>query len=173
VQVYVDPDPDGRGPGFIRIEERHGAPGVAVLPIRDVKIGLVTIFRRNLNRSVLEIPRGFGGEGDGPRSDAVRELQEETGILADQRELIDLGSVSPNSGILASEVKIFAVSIDPENSVGDILDRQEITSFDWYELSEVTSLILKGDLTDGFTHAALLKSALLGIVVLPTSDCRN
>jgi ADP-ribose pyrophosphatase YjhB (NUDIX family) len=154
VQVYVDPDPDGRGPGFIRIEERHGAPGVAVLPIRDVKIGLVTIFRRNLNRSVLEIPRGFGGEGDGPRSDAVRELQEETGILADQRELIDLGSVSPNS-------------------VGDILDRQEITSFDWYELSEVTSLILKGDLTDGFTHAALLKSALLGIVVLPTSDCRN
>lgn len=166
VQVYVDPDESGEGPGLIRIEERHGAPGVAVLPIRGTSIGLVRIFRRNLGRTVLEIPRGFGGESSGPRGDAVRELHEETGIEVAEEALVDLGSVAPNSGILTSEVSLFAIFVDDSTPVGNVVDIAEVDSFDWYELSEVVMLAVQGVLTDAFTHAALGAAAMRGIIHL-------
>lgn len=164
VQIYVDRDPESDGPGFVRIDEQYGAPGVAVLPIRDRSIGLCMLDRHNLQRTVLEVPRGFGDKGGGPRSDAVRELEEETGIRVTQAELIELGTVVPNSGLLSSEVELYAVLVEDETHIGEIQDVREVQSFDWYPLPDVYRWIATGELNDAFTHSALLRAALQGLV---------
>ena len=166
VQVYVDPDESGRGPGFIRIEERDGAPGVAVLPIADVHIGLVTVFRRPAGQVCREIPRGFGGEGGGPRVDALRELREETGIAAQQNDLVDLGIVFANSGLLANAVQLFAVFVD-RSGHADFSDTVEVQRFDWVPLGEVYDEIRAGRMVDSFTHVTLLRAMARGLLPPP------
>jgi 8-oxo-dGTP pyrophosphatase MutT (NUDIX family) len=166
VQVYVDPDESGRGPGFIRIEERNGAPGVAILPIADGHIGLVTVFRRPPGQVCREIPRGFGGEGGGPRVDALRELREETGIGAHENDLVDLGVVFANSGLLANAVHLFAVSVDRSGHPG-FSDTVEVQRFDWVPLVEVYDEIRAGRMEDSFTHVALLRAMARGLLPPP------
>ena len=172
VQVYVDPDPTGRGPGFIRIEERQGAPGVAVLPLLGNSVGLVSVYRRTLDKQVLEIPRGFGGEGTGPRSDATRELEEETGILIPEDALIDLGSITPNSGILSASVCLYAAVVGDDQRQTTIQDNNEVSSFEWRSIGEVMDLIRGDGLQDSFTQAALLRAAAVGLISLgaPSRD---
>jgi 8-oxo-dGTP pyrophosphatase MutT (NUDIX family) len=162
IQVYIDPDdnpdPTRRGPGYVRIEERYGAPGVAVLPLAGDHIGMVEVFRRPPGVLALEIPRGFGGEGNGPRSDAVRELREETGLLVTEAELIDMGTIFPNSGILAAEVALFAVVL-PAPVETEALDHNEINSFQWMPRRQLIDGLVTGTIKDAFTHAAVLRAA--------------
>ena len=61
-----------------------------------------SLLRRLIGATVLEIRRGFGGEGTGPRSDAVRELREETGLAVAEDILHDLGTVAPNGSLLTA-----------------------------------------------------------------------
>ncbi|MDX6309831.1 MAG: ADP-ribose pyrophosphatase [Nocardioidaceae bacterium] len=164
VQVYVDPDPAGQGPGYIRIVERYGARGVAILPISGDRLGLVTVYRRLLQRSCLEIPRGFGGEGTGPLSDAVRELHEVTGLVADESSLIPLGALSPNSGLLASEVLLYAAMVPKGGAKTEVVDTDEVTDFDWYGIEEVLGRISSGGIVDAFTLASVLRATLLGLL---------
>ncbi len=166
VQVYVDPDESGRGPGFIRIEEREGASGVAVLPIGDDHIGLVTVFRRPPGRLCREIPRGFGGEGGGPQGDALRELEEETGIVATEADLVDLGVVLANSGLLANQVQLYAVRVDRSDH-GPYSDTVEVQSFQWVPLADLYAEIAAGRLEDSFTHVALLRAVARGLLPPP------
>ena len=163
VQVHVDPDPTGKGPGFIRIEERGGAPGVAVLPIHGGHVGLVNVYRRPLRRMCLEIPRGFGGEGSGPRSDAVRELWEETGLTVAEEDLVPLGAVHPNSGILNSEIRLYAAVVGDPDGVG-VQDLAEVQKFEWYAAETVAALIVADEIRDGFTIAAMFRAAHRGLI---------
>lgn len=166
VQVYIDPDPSGRGPGFVRIEERYGAVGAAILPIWGTKIGLVRVFRRTADEMMLEIPRGFGGESSGTRGDAARELWEETGILVDRSDLIELGFVRANTGILGSKVAVFAAIVEKFVPV-EVPDAEEVSGFEWFEFEDVLSMVATSELVDAFTCTAILK-AVSRKLVLPT-----
>ncbi len=165
VQVYIDPDDSGSGPGFVRIEERHGAPGVVVLALWQQHVGMVHVFRRAMGKMFLELPRGFGGEGSGPRSDAVRELWEETGIRVEERDLIDLGAVYPNSGISSSAVSMFAVEVQVDVR-DEIPDSVEVGHFSWVAANVVRDLIVRDVIRDSFTHAAVLRGVMHGLVRL-------
>jgi ADP-ribose pyrophosphatase len=164
VQIYVDPDPAG-GPGFLRIEERFGAPGVGVLPISRDGVGLVSVYRRPLGISVLEIPRGFGGEGTGPRSDAVRELWEETGLSVAEEDLVDLGEVHPNSGLLAARVRLFVANIH-DSKEAEVHDPDEIEAFRWISTADIKGMIVENVLKDGFTLVAIFRACLRGLLTL-------
>ena len=66
---------------------RH--PGaVAVLIVDDGKMIVVDQYRKPLGRNQVEIPAGKLDPGEDPRSAAARELQEETGYLAESLKLI-------------------------------------------------------------------------------------
>jgi ADP-ribose pyrophosphatase len=169
VQVFIDPDdnPDlpRRGPGFIRIEERHGAPGVAILPIAEDQIGIVTVYRKAIAAESFEIPRGFGGEGGGPRADATRELREETGLEIKEAALVDLGSVHPNTGLLSGEVALFAAPF-PQVIDTRPIDSAEILKFEWMALETVLRLIDSNLIRDAFTQVALLRAVRRGLIRL-------
>lgn len=82
--------------------------GVAVLPILDARVGLLRIFRHPIDDYSWEIPRGFIEPGEDDKTSALRELEEETGLLCGQQDLVALGCVTPEAGILAARLSCYA-----------------------------------------------------------------
>jgi len=111
LSVYLDELEGGPGGTFVRIVESDGRPGVAVLPLRGNQIGRVWVFRPAVSDWCLEIPRGFGESHD-PRDDAARELAEETGVRVAPADLVPLGRMQANTGLLASPVHLFLALVD-------------------------------------------------------------
>ena len=119
--------------------------GVAVLPICDGKIGLIKAFRHAIQGDSWEIPRGFIEEGETAPISALRELEEETGLYCDPREIKLLGFVTPDAGILAARVEVYvamsckrirmyapaelghrAFHLFDNADIGDLISRSEI-----------------------------------------------
>lgn len=166
LSVYLDELEGGPGGTFVRIVESDGRPGVAVLPLRGNQIGRVWVFRPAVSDWCLEIPRGFGESHD-PRDDAARELAEETGVRVAPADLVPLGRMQANTGLLASPVHLFLALVD-ERSVGGPADLGEVASVEWTPVAELFAATREGRVHDGFTQAALLRAALAGL--LPHAD---
>jgi len=164
VQVFIDPDPSGRGPGYIRITEKWGTPGVVVLPIlQRHRLGLVQVFRHPVGRLCWEAPRGFGEAGSTPSANALRELVEETGFVPTVHELVHLGQVLHNAGIAESVVDIYAVDFQSAPP-GEPLDSREISGFRWFDVAEVEQMISEGVIQDSFTIVSLFHAMSAGLV---------
>jgi 8-oxo-dGTP pyrophosphatase MutT (NUDIX family) len=82
--------------------------GVAVLPICEGKIGLIKAYRHAIQGESWEIPRGFIEKDESVPASALRELEEETGLSCDPGEIKFLGFVTPDAGILAARVQVYA-----------------------------------------------------------------
>lgn len=82
--------------------------GVAVLPIIDGKFGLLKIYRHAVQNICWEIPRGFIEPGESEAVSALRELTEETGLVCDVSDIDSLGFVTPDAGVLAARVHLYA-----------------------------------------------------------------
>jgi hypothetical protein len=77
--------------------------------------------------------------------------------------LIDLGTIYPNSGLLASEVQLFAVVADSAVSFQSSAE-SESTEFQWFPLSDVLAMVNSGEIGDAFTMCALLRAAGRGLL---------
>ena len=75
------------------IVEHHG--GAGVVAVRDGEVCLVRQYRIALGQVTLEIPAGKLEEGEDPLDAAVRELEEETGLVAESLELVAKAWGSP------------------------------------------------------------------------------
>jgi len=82
--------------------------GVAILPICEGEIGLLKVYRHAIRGDSWEIPRGFIEEGESDLTSALRELEEETGLACEHDQIKSLGFVTPDAGILAARVHLFA-----------------------------------------------------------------
>ncbi len=159
--------PDGRIGNYNRVVEGQGYPGVAILFMAQRRICLVKQYRYPIQKSLWEIPRGFG-ESEDSVLDAIRELCEETGVDAkllmhSDVKFLDLGEVHPNSGLLASKVRLFGVVSDvsiPTNSQAS----REVANVGWFPVEWVFSKIAQSEITDSFTMAAILKMNLLKLL---------
>jgi len=153
IRVYFDDVSDGERLGsYTRIVEGEGRPGVVVLPTTHERVGLVRLYRYPIDEVVWELPRGFG-EGPASPEDAVRELYEETGWTA--KELISLGSLHSNSGLLASTTHLYLARVDeqqPAATDGETLEAR------WFETAEVQAMAADGRIRDAFTLAALYRA---------------
>ena len=79
--------------------------GVAVLPIIANKIGLMRVWRHQLNKFMWQSPAGFVEQGTNAEENAQRELKEETGFRA--MKLIDLGRFCTDSGLVDGFINLF------------------------------------------------------------------
>lgn len=130
---------------------------VAVLPIHDGKVIMVTQFRYAVSTPLLEIPAGRIEKGEKPEQAAQRELKEETGYFA--KDLIFLGYFFPSPGVLTERIYLYlAKDLVPMEADPDHGERITITEF---EYNDIYGRIKAGICPDMKTTLAFLLAANL------------
>ena len=100
-QVYERED----GKRFVRDIVNPGEAAV-ILPIdENDNVVFVKQYREAIGQMCLELPVGMVDEGEDPIETAKRELQEETGLIAETVE--HLKSVYPSAGYTSERIHIF------------------------------------------------------------------
>ncbi|MFC5145860.1 NUDIX hydrolase [Streptomyces aureoversilis] len=151
----------GGAPGlYVRMLSTVASPGAVVLPLTPAgEVVLVEHYRHATRSWHWEVPRGMGAPGATGAENAVRELAEEIG--ADATELISLGHMHPDSGLIADRVELFAARIDgfgsPETSEGI----RRIVPRPWPEVAE---MVATGEIACGFTIAVITRALLNGLL---------
>jgi ADP-ribose pyrophosphatase len=130
--------------------------GVGVLPVHpDGTVSLIRQLRPAVDSFMLELPAGRLDPGEEPAQCGLRELAEETGIIAGKLE--SLGIIHPSPGVFDEVVHLFLATEltqgepDPEH-YEDI----EVANL---PLQKAVRMAIEGEITDGKTAMALFRAA--------------
>ncbi len=139
----------------VRREVVEHPGGVAILPIDENGIcTMVRQFRYPFGRMMLEVPAGKLEYGEDHRECAVRELSEETGYTAE--ELIYLGGVCTSPGFSTEVLHLYlARGLHPGKNHPD---ENEFLNVEKYRLSELSRMVMAGEIQDAKTEIAVLKA---------------
>ena len=117
----------------------------------EKKILLIRQFRFGSQNIELEIPGGCIDPGEDPLEGARRELEEETGYVAD--EFIPIGQVDANPAVQTNKCYTFlAKNIMPKGKLN--LDPNEIISMEFAGVDQVKEYIKSGQITNTYIIAA-------------------
>lgn len=139
----------------------YGLSGAVVVPILNGDhIVCVRQFRRSVERTTLELPRGGTEPCDkNGRDIAARELLEETGYqVSNAQDFIELGNILPDTGVLAITVPAYIARFTDADKVSGFDD--EIESIELIPFDRISSYILSGEIECGISQAALLRALL-------------
>lgn len=145
---------DARGKALARDVVRHPG-GVAVLPVHDGIVWLVSQYRTAVEQRVLEIPAGKLDPLDThlPTA-ALRELAEEVGAAA--TEVIHLTTMFPSPGYTDEVIHVFAATGltfgDRRPDGAEELNAEMVS----LSLDEALHRIETGEINDSKTQLALL-----------------
>ncbi|MBO4572211.1 MAG: NUDIX hydrolase [Clostridia bacterium] len=149
VKKYTVELPDGTS-AFREEVEHHG--GACVLAVYKGNVCFVRQYRLSLKRETLEIPAGKLEKGEDPLSAAMRELTEETGLVAENME--KLFSVCPSTGYVNECIHIYYATGLKEGT--QRLDTGEFLNVVYIPVEECFSLVESGKIADAKTLIALL-----------------
>lgn len=139
--------------GFFWVHEPRAMNGAVILPVLpDGSMVLVEVFRPAQGEVCLELPRGYGDDGEDSIDCAVRELREETNFVASRNDCRILGNVRPNSAILSARVDVVQVNVSGD--VGQGRSGDEVSLVRIVDQPQFAELIASGAIADGFTLAA-------------------
>lgn len=128
--------------------------GVGVLALDDEGRALmVRQYRKGAEREMLEIPAGKLEKGEDPAECGRRELEEETGYLADSLEF--LGEIFPTPGYCSEKITLYYAA--GLHKTAQRLDEGEFLRVCSYTLEELRQKIMSNELTDAKTIVAVLK----------------
>lgn len=146
-----------------------GKDGIyGVIRFKNTAIGIVPLdtegntwivgqFRYPINEYSWEIPEGGGNKSNDPLESAKRELQEETGIIAKQWEMVQKvhlsNSASDEVGLIYLARELTFTESSPEETEELVVKKIPVT--------ELIELVEKGKITDGLTVIAALKLKVL------------
>lgn len=142
--------PTGEEITFATVEH----PGYAmIVPIlADGRVVMERVYRHSLGATLLECPAG-GLDGESPAVAARRELEEETGYLADKFE--PLGSYYGSSGMSNEQFHLFlAHDVTADGTIS--LESTEEIEVELIPLAELVDMALRAQLTDGPSALAIL-----------------
>ena len=128
-------------------------PGAcAIIPFIDNDtIILIEQFRKAINSSLLEIPAGKLEKGEDIAVCAARELEEETGYIADTIDY--LGKIALAPGYCDEYIHIYkatGLTLKEKHC-----DDDEFTIVKEFKLSDVKSMVKNGEIVDSKTICAL------------------
>ena len=132
---------------------------VGIVPLTDDgKVIMERQFRYPLRRVVTEIPAGkLDSKTEDRLSAAKRELEEETGLVAD--EWILLGDYIPAAAYCDEVITLYMAKGLHQGARN--LDEDEFLNIEAIALEELVEDIMQGKIADGKSQAALLKAYLL------------
>jgi 8-oxo-dGTP pyrophosphatase MutT (NUDIX family) len=84
-----------------------GVSGVCVLPEADGRIGLMRVWRHHFEEEIWQAPAGFAEPGETVAETARRELREEVGLDCADADLVSLGLMIPDAGIIQAKVALY------------------------------------------------------------------
>ena len=148
-------DPLGRDGSYSVIDKPDEA--VAIIPIDEKdNIYLIRLWRYPLDSESLEIPMGRC-DGQNHREAAIRELQEETGLIS--KKLTYLGYTHPISGLSGQKSHTYLAQdlILTENHEKEEEGIEEVIKM---PLKKVLEMIKNDEMKDGETITAILKTLL-------------
>lgn len=136
---------------------------VIVVPVQDGMVHLVQQYRYPVGGRYWEFPQGSSEAGDegSPVDAARRELEEETGLVAD--ELTEVGRLFPLYGTVTQSCRIFlATKLRPGRARLDREEQDLVARA--FLLSDVQSMILDGTIADSGTVASFGLLRLKGLI---------
>ena len=130
---------------------RHpGSTGIVPLS-EDGKVVMTLQYRHAVGEYLLEIPAGTIDAGESPLACARRELEEETGFVAE--EFIQIAAVHILPAYSDEKIYVYlARGLTPSTQN---LDQDEILQVMHYPLDELMRLVQEGAITDALTLLAL------------------
>ena len=140
--------PDGKPCSREFIE--HGG-GACVLYVKDGKVLLVRQYRYPYAESIYEIPAGKLDKGEEPIKTAIRELEEEGGLVADELKLLYV--MYPSPGYTNEKIYIYQALSAHETEAR--LDEGEYLDAEYVDLERVKEMLANGEICDGKTIIAL------------------
>jgi 8-oxo-dGTP pyrophosphatase MutT (NUDIX family) len=147
--------PDGQ-PGIYGVVHFKNR-AVGVLPVdEEGRVWLVGQYRYPLDAYSWEIPEGGCPESETPEETALRELREETGLVAGKLELVATSHLSNSvSDELAYLFRATELTEGPHEPEG--CERIEVRRLAW---GEAWAMVRRGEITDSMSVIALLHEAV-------------
>jgi 8-oxo-dGTP pyrophosphatase MutT (NUDIX family) len=140
---------DGKPGTYGYLESKDG---VNIVPINDTgEVCMVRSFRYPTQSWGWEFPAG-GGEGQEAEVAARRELEEETGLLADDLEMIGK-TVVCNGFMTEWQQNFIARGVRSEGHQN--LEGEAITTVQFFTFEEIEAMIDSGEVNDNQTITAL------------------
>ncbi len=154
VKLFVDEVELPNGKKATREIVRH--PGaVCVIPVdEDENVIMVKQFRYPYSEVLLEIPAGKLEPNEEPYDAVKRELEEESGVVADNVEFI--GMMYTTVAILDEKIRMYLATgltykkAHPDD--GEFLEVEKIP------LKELINMVMEGKIPDAKTQIAILKA---------------
>ncbi len=143
--------PDGSARDYFTV--RHPGAVAVVAADQQGRVLMVRQHRQAVDVNLLELPAGKLDAGEEPELCAQRELEEETGYVCDNLDLLTSYYTSP--GFTDEKVWVFAGTglrrvADPPGADGG-----EPLSIDWLEKEQALAAIFDGRIVDGKTIVGL------------------
>lgn len=134
------------------VVEHNGGVCVAALT-EDDELLFVRQFRYPYMEVIPELPAGKLELGEDPFESGKRELEEETGYVA--QEYRDMGKFYPSPGYCGEIIHLYAAKdLTPTHQH---LDEDEFLSVEKIPLNEAFEMVLENKIRDGKTQALVMK----------------
>ncbi|OZG61773.1 NUDIX domain-containing protein [Bifidobacterium lemurum] len=127
--------------------------GAVCIAVRNGEILLARHWRATTGDFEWEFPRGMGETGEQPETTAARELQEETGILANLDHVRILNIIHADTGVLKDSIAVAEIAVDDLTLDDGSSSDWELTNLTWLSPDEISKLIRRGEIRDGITLA--------------------
>lgn len=151
-------NPSGGRGIYGQIHYKNYAIGIVALD-EDDKIWLVGQYRFPLNQYSWELPEGGGPLNEDPLLSAKRELLEETGLVAKEWKQILTMHLSNSVG---DEYAIIYLAQDFEQFEAEPEETEQLEVMK-IPFEEAYQMVLKGEITDSMSVAAILRMKLLRV----------
>jgi ADP-ribose pyrophosphatase len=129
-------------------------PAVAVLALTpDQKVVVNVEYRAGVNQESLALPAGLLNEGETPLIAAKRELQEETGYVA--RDLQIMTTVASSEGFTDEKVTLVLAQIETDQKAAKNFDRDEFVTSGLMAYQDLRTRIQTGTVASAQTVSAV------------------